>query len=114
MTKRIFLPGAARLLAVLLLIGPAWGCARNQGAALPPPDASSAPPAPPEGLRLGAFYVSALNEECYEAFPLDGPSARPRAYCRRSASWLLLPDIYPDLPYGAPWGETAPDGAGRR
>jgi hypothetical protein len=45
-------------------------------------------------MRLGTFYVSALNEPCYEAFAADGSSARPRAYCQRAGSWELLPDIY--------------------
>ena len=114
--KRMPLPWAgfrfffALPLAGLLLLGPAGGCARNQDVirGLQAADPSILPVAP-DGLRLGAFYVSALNEACYEAFPLHSPSAQPRAYCLRSASWLLLPDIYPDPPYAAPQRETMPE-----
>jgi hypothetical protein len=81
------------LLAGTLLLGLSGGCARPRISPQEPP-AYSAPPAPPDELRLGASYISALNELCYEAFALDGSSARPRAYCQRSGSWLLLPDVY--------------------
>ncbi len=58
-------------------------------------------PEPPQGMRFGPYYVNALGEQCYEAYPLNGPLAQPRAFCRREEGWQLLPEIYSPAPTGA-------------
>lgn len=52
----------------------------------------------PAGMRLGAAYISALNEPCYEAFVENSPSTLPQAYCQRKGVWTLLPCIYMSVP----------------
>ncbi|MDL2267359.1 hypothetical protein LJC46_05155 [Desulfovibrio sp. OttesenSCG-928-G15] len=54
---------------------------------------------PPEGMRLGQSYVSALNEPCYEAFPVYGATPQPQAYCQRAGGWTLLPNMYMTVPH---------------
>ena len=108
-----------RALSLCLLVGLLGGCANNQSTVYQQPQAQQpladfpVMPAKPDGLRLGASYTSALNELCYEAFSLDGLSVQARAYCWRSNSWLLLPDIY-RVPPRAELGREAArdDGAG--
>ena len=58
----------------------------------------SAGPAAPAGMRLGARYISALNEPCYEAYPESIAVSRPQAYCLRGDNWTLLPQIYLTVP----------------
>lgn len=50
-------------------------------------------------MRLGHSYVSALNEPCYEAYPVYGGGSQPQAYCQRAGSWMLLPNIYMTVPH---------------
>jgi hypothetical protein len=54
--------------------------------------------APPAGMRLGAQYISALGEQCYEVFPQVGAASQSRAYCLQSGMWTLLPDIFMTVP----------------
>lgn len=54
----------------------------------------------PPGMRLGAPYVSALGENCYEVLPAADAVAPARALCLHGQSWALLPFIYMDTPAG--------------
>ncbi len=55
-------------------------------------------PHAPGDMQLGTSYTSALNEPCYEAFPLQGFAGQPRAYCLRGGSWVLLPNVFMTIP----------------
>jgi hypothetical protein len=86
--------------------------AASAGVAAPSVSAVTASrPAPPSGMTLGQAYVSALNENCYEAFS----NARPpqtHALCYRKGAWALSPGIFMSVPQGntAPYLEpTSPD-----
>ena len=63
-------------------------------------EAREADPVPPSGMRLGAMYMSALNEPCYELYPISGELAQPQAYCRRNGSWDVIPAIFENVPSG--------------
>ena len=58
-------------------------------------------PMPPAGMRLGAQYVSGLNEPCYELYPADGALAQPQALCMRKGNWEVVPAIFMIVPSGA-------------
>ncbi len=82
------------------------GCALAGCAARPAPGESAAAggvfagpaPAPPAGTRLGAPYVSALNEPCYELLPAAGPFDPPQALCLRGRAWEVAPSVLAVLP----------------
>lgn len=65
----------------------------------PPEEMSFASVAPPQGMRLGPSYVSALGEACFEAYPEYGGTSQAQAYCRRDGQWTLLPDIFMHPPH---------------
>ncbi len=52
----------------------------------------------PRGMSLGAPYVSALGEPCYEALPENAPAGAGQAVCLRQKEWELLPPIYMTMP----------------
>ena len=52
----------------------------------------------PLGTRLGAPYISALGENCYEVSSQTLPPLPVQALCQRSHGWELLPSIYMDIP----------------
>ncbi len=54
---------------------------------------------PPE-MRLGAPYVSALGESCYQVLSAADAVTPVRAICLRGQIWTLLPLIYMDTPAG--------------
>ena len=49
-------------------------------------------------MRLGASYISALGEDCYEVIAEQAPAPPGRALCLRQRGWELLPSIYMDIP----------------
>lgn len=84
----------------------ASGCASGGGAAparqIAASGTSAQPsPAPPQGLRLGAQYMSGLNEPCYELYPVDGSLAQPQALCLRRGAWEVVPAIFQNVPSSA-------------
>lgn len=52
----------------------------------------------PSGMQMGPFYVSALNEGCYELIPAGGGSSQIQALCQRGETWVVMPKIYMDKP----------------
>ena len=55
----------------------------------------------PLGMLLGAPYISALGESCYEVTTGQPPASPGRALCLRQQGWELLPPIYMDIPAAA-------------
>jgi hypothetical protein len=92
---------AAPVLAAFFLCCLLQGCRATGGAAAgdAPETALAEMSAPaPAGTRLGYPYVSALGEQCREAYPESGPSGGAGVYCLRNGKWELLPDIYMSVP----------------
>jgi hypothetical protein len=58
-------------------------------------------PTPPAEIRLGNSYISALGEQCYEAYLSGSPTSQVQAYCHQDEGWVLLPQIYTGVPMGA-------------
>ncbi len=52
----------------------------------------------PPGTRLGAPYISALGESCYEVASEQTPAPPGQALCLRQQGWELLPPIHMDIP----------------
>lgn len=81
------------------------GCAAQSpaggGAAAPaaaPAADGFAIPAAPAGMLLGASYVSALNESCYELLPASGSFEPAQALCLRGGTWHTVPPVRAPLP----------------
>ena len=86
------------LLCSLCLVS---GCsaARHGSTALPAEQQENgAPQSVPPGMRLGAPYISALGENCYEVISGQTPAPPGQALCLRQRGWELLPPIYMDIP----------------
>ena len=49
-------------------------------------------------MRLGAPYISALNESCYELIPLGGTLEPTQALCLRDNRWQTAPSVLTVLP----------------
>jgi hypothetical protein len=83
------------------------GCRTAGGAAaggsMPGTDLMETSASAPSGMRLGHPYVSALGEQCREAYPESGPHGGPGAYCLRGGNWVLLPNIYLTVPAAEPY-----------
>ena len=93
-----------RFFCMVLVCLSCFGCAPRPEVTAPQGESRAAMiPSAPEGMRLGAPYLSALNEQCFEAYPADAPSSQPQAMCARDGGWTLLPAIYLSLPtHGVP------------
>lgn len=97
MNTRLMLTAA--VCACLLLGGcAAKNVAGNEGADSGESLRVAAAPQAPQGMRLGAPYLSALNEQCYELFSESGPAESAQAVCLREGAWERLSPIYMDLP----------------
>ena len=64
-------------------------------------------PVPPEGMRLGMGYMSALNEPCYELYAENEFIPQAQALCLRQGSWTAVPGIYMAVPSGSPFSHSA-------
>ena len=62
----------------------------------------------PPGMRLGAEYTSALNEQCYGVYQVDGPAVQAHVLCWREKSWELLPPMYMIVPASGADGPRRP------
>ena len=86
------------LLCLLCLVS---GCIAARRGSPPLPaeqQEDGAPQSVPPGMRLGASYISALGESCYEVLAGQAPAPGGRALCLRQRGWELLPPIYMDMP----------------
>lgn len=107
------------LCLLLSVAGCATGSDSSSGVnASPAGQAQVTEPEAPAGTRLGAHYMSALNEPCYEVHSADG-SASTQALCLRKGSWELVPGIFMNVPKGQsqaayaggqPFSQTPHDG----
>ena len=61
-------------------------------------NAAAAVKSVPAGMRLGAPYISALGESCYEVIAEHAPASPGQALCFRQQRWELLPPIYMNIP----------------
>lgn len=96
-----------RILILCCCLSLAAGCAtggaerpRGSGARPASDQAPQSDPVPPAGMRLGARYMSGLNEPCYELYPVDGALAQPQALCLRNGNWETFPAIFMHVPGG--------------
>lgn len=86
------------LILLILLACLMFGCARPQPGQAPAPAATYAAPTPPQGMRLGPAYFSALNEPCHELIPLHAPFEAVQTICHRNGVWDVLPPVLAAVP----------------
>ena len=95
MSKRYFLAVLVCLSCVLAGCGSHTG---PEGSAEGSAAISGTVPSVPSGMRLGAAYISALNESCYELTPLSGTLEPTQALCLRDNRWQTAPSVLTVLP----------------
>ena len=89
------------LIASTMLLG---GCVKNKPrpmAGLAPATIPTTPPPAPQGMAIGQFYVSALNESCYELIPVNYSDV-PQAICQRGTGWEVISSVLAQTPRTLP------------